>query len=242
MNIAQRWIKHGQENFNNLRAIIQSALKTFFSGLTGMAALFILFGLTVIMVLNMAEHTAALQNQTSSSTGKPATEIKNEPPVKKAPQHAMKQPSNIKAAFSLLTEHAKHRVTRSDESKVDSKKTHEFKTGSYQFYPELADKTWLSSYKRGESRIDFKHPLSISKIIIHKASVGRLAFKRGFVYLEIQVPNSSNWLRIFERKGDDVDIKVVIDNIQKYSTLIKAVRIRFKTSGPITIGPIDLLP
>jgi hypothetical protein len=141
----------------------------------------------------------------------------------------------------VVTE-TKHKITRSDKSFASRKSAHEFLGGNHLFYPELAKKTWLSSYKTGETMIEFEQPITVSNIVINKASVGRSSFKRGFVSLEIQRADSKKWIRLFERKGDDVDIKVNIKHVQKRAPLILAVRLRFKTADPITVGPIDLLP
>ena len=141
----------------------------------------------------------------------------------------------------LLTQKVAYTVTRSDKSKITSKRKHEFKGGKHVFFNDIDKNAWFKTTKSGESKIEFKQPQVISEIILHKASVGRANFKRGYVYLEIKPASGSKWIRIFERKGDDVDIKVVINDVIKSSPLIQAVRIRFKSAYPITIGPIDIL-
>jgi len=105
----------------------------------------------------------------------------------------------------------------------------------------LIKNAWFKTVNNGESKIAFKQPQVISKIILHKASVGLASFKRGYVYLETQPASGSKWIRIFQRKGDDVDINVVINDNIKFSPLIQAVRIRFKSAYPITIGPINII-
>lgn len=139
-----------------------------------------------------------------------------------------------------ITFSAKHTVKRSDKSKVDASKKHEFRGGSHLFYPSLAEKSWLSSFKRGESTILFDKPVSLSRIVIHKASVGRLDFTHGFVQLEVKPEGKRKWKKIFERKDDDVDIAVTLKSFKKDYPSIEGVRIKFKTKEPITIGPIDL--
>jgi len=159
------------------------------------------------------------------------------PAKSKIKQHV----KNKKQPPRLITYSARHSVTRSDGSKVNSRRKHEFRGGKHRFYPELKEKSWFTSFRKGESMVEFAKPVRLSTIIIHKASVGRLNFKKGYVYLEIQ-GTDGEWKRLFERNDDDVDRKVTIRKVYKHLKKIKAVRIKFKTAEPITIGPIDLLP
>ncbi|MDQ6990044.1 MAG: hypothetical protein Q9M19_09195, partial [Mariprofundaceae bacterium] len=162
--------------------------------------------------------------------------------VKPAPKVKPKvTPKPKRKVIRSLAYTRKHSVSRSDKSKVNSKRSHEFRGGKHLFYPELKEKSWFKSSKRGETLIEFKNPVRLSKIVIHKASVGRLNFNHGYLRLEIQ-SSSGKWKRLFERKDDDLDVKVTIRNVQKHMKKIKAVRLKFKTPEPITIGPIDLLP
>ncbi len=134
-----------------------------------------------------------------------------------------------------------HRVERKDKSKVDTKTPHEFRGGSHLFYPELAEKGWLSSFKHGYSAILFDQPVSLSKIIVHKASVGDLDFKHGFIQVEIKPEGKRKWKKIFVQKNKDIDKALTISGFKDKYPSLDGVRIKFKTQDPITIGPIDLL-
>ncbi len=170
---------------------------------------------------------------------KPKAIVETSPKVKEKPKAKPKAKPKKKVIRSVAYSR-KHSVKRSDKSKVNSKRSHEFRGGKHLFFPELREKSWYTSSKRGETSITFNTPVRLSKIVIHKASVGRLSFKHGYIHLEIQSP-SGKWERLFERKNDDVDVKVSIRNVHKHMPKIKAVRLKFKTPQPITIGPIDLL-
>ncbi len=169
---------------------------------------------------------------------KPVTEKPVE--VKPAAVKPVVKPKPRKTARSLPYS-VKHSVSRSDGSTVSSKRKHEFRGGSHVFYPELAEKGWFSSYKEGETMLTFTKPTRLSKIIVHKASVGKVDFRKGFIHLEIKAPDSDNWKRLFEREDDDIDTRLTFRNIHKHMKTIESIRIRFKTYDPITIGPIDLI-
>ena len=288
--VAMQWLRHAGSGISTLWSMISPLFHHVFSGLVGITLLFILLGIFVIAVLDMAEDTAQQNSPTQISSIVPIEKKtivepkKIIPPTKPAepkvtekapataqqkvvPKEAVK-PKPKTAAKKVIAKKTeikpvkkktvtktkprrkllpvtytkKYVINRSDKTKISAKGRHEFKGGSHLFYPELAEKSWLSSYKRGESKIEFAKPVKLSKIILHKASVGRAGFDRGYVHLELQAPNSNDWVRLFERKGDDVDIKVTINNVQKHMPLIKSLRIRFKTADPMTVGPIDLLP
>ncbi|MDX8382330.1 MAG: hypothetical protein R8M14_09500, partial [Ghiorsea sp.] len=169
--------------------------------------------------------------------------IQPKPTVKPKPKAKSKVKRKRKAhrrTIRSLPYSLAHTVERNDNSKVNKKK-HEFLGGSHLFYPELKEKGWLSSFKRGDSTLLFDKPTSISKIIIHKASVGKLDFKHGFIHLEVKPENESRWKRIFEQEDTDIEQKVTIEGFAKDYPSIEGVRIKFKTQEPITIGPIDLL-
>ncbi len=140
-----------------------------------------------------------------------------------------------------LTYSYSHQVKRKDKSKVDVSQAHEFRGGSHLFYPELAEKGWLSSFKRGDTSVLFDKPVSLSKIIVHKASVGKKDFKHGFIQVEVKPAGKRKWKKIFEQKDKDIDKKVTISGFNTKYPSIDGVRIKFKTQDPITIGPIDLL-
>jgi len=146
---------------------------------------------------------------------------------------------------SSITNSVTHTVVRSDGSKVGKKERHEFRGGKHVFFPALADsKSWLSdwvgtAYKSGSSRIYLDWQVQVRKIVVHKASVGRKSFKGGYVNVEVQLPKGK-WVKVFERKDDDIDKAVTIQKALRSMPPIKGVRINFKTPAPITIGPIDL--
>jgi serine/threonine protein kinase len=294
--VAQQWIQHGKEKFFHLWRNTLPKFHRLFSGLSGIALLFIVLGALVIAVLTMAEETASpyLQEtsrqdiktqakpisatsktkqaqvkqpqakQTKPSTSKPIAVKQSTQAVSKKSKEAVlqskqvnttkKKTAPIKKAnkakqekvtpLVLLTKQVPYTVIRSDKSAV-SKRKHEFKNGNHVFFQKAfrksSNKTHRVISKTGESKLVFDQPQVVSKIILHKASVGSADFSKGYIYLEIKPTNSFKWKRIFERKGDDVDIQVTIDDIIKIAPLIQAIRIRFKTTRPITIGPIDIL-
>jgi len=296
--VAQQWIKHGKEKLFRLWFNTFPKLRQVFSGLSGIALLFIVLGALVIAVLTMAEETATTypqetsrqetktqtkptltkketakmqleqpknkqtkaskpvvatqsHKQSTKTVSKPKKEVVQSKKVatakqKKAPTNKTNKPKIKKiTAPVLLTKQVRYTVTRSDKSKALPSDKHEFKGGSHVFFQKSfrknSSKTHRVISRTGESKLVFEQPQVVSKIILHKASVGRENFSKGYVYLEIKPANGFTWKRIFERKGDDVDIQVSIDDIIKIAPLIQAVRIRFKSTRPITIGPIDIL-
>ena len=171
-----------------------------------------------------------------------ATKTPETKPVKPKPiKKVTKVKPKPKKPVSLTYKH-QHSVIRNDDTSAKSNEAHEFRGGQYIFFPQLAQKSWGKAFKKGASVLKFKSPVSISTIILHKASVGRLDFNHGYVRLDIQKANSSSWKTIFERDDDDVDIAVTLKGIKKKYPKIQAVRLLFKTPEPITVGPIDLLP
>jgi len=279
--VAQQWIQHGKERFFHLWRNTLPKFHRLFSGLSGIALLFIVLGALVIAVLTMAEETASPYLQETSrqdikTQAKPVstTNRAKQPQTKQTKQSTQavskkskeavlqskqvnttkKKTAPIKKAnkpkqekvtpLVLLTKQVPYTVIRSDKSAV-SKRKHEFKNGNHVFFQKAfrksSSKTHRAISKAGESKLVFDQPQVVSKIILHKASVGRADFKRGYVYLEVKPAKGFTWKRIFERKDDDVDIQVTIDHITKIVPLIQAIRIRFKTTSPITIGPIDIL-
>jgi len=292
--VAQQWIQHGKEKLYRLWLSTFPKLQNLFSGLSGIAFLFIILGTLVIAVLTMAEETALpypqdtshqevktqtkpalakkeiakiqleqprnkqtktskplVAKQSTKTVSKPKKEVAqakktNTAKKKTAQTKKINKPKNEKVtAPVLLTKQVRYTVTRSDKSKVLPSDKHEFKGGNHVFFQKSfrknSGKTHRIMSRTGESKLVFDQPQVISKIILHKASVGRANFRKGYVYLEVKPTNGFTWKRIFERKGDDVDIKVTIHDIIKVAPLIQAIRIRFKSTHPITIGPIDIL-
>jgi serine/threonine protein kinase len=299
--VAQQWIQHGKEKLYRLLVNTSPKLQQLFSGLSGIAFLFIALGLLVIAVLTMAEETASqyqkeispqtlkiqvkstlatskkqpqqpnneqIKPETSiplvakqnnkqitklvSTTKKKVIQTKNLNIAKEKTVQTQKVNKQTKEKVTqpiLLTKRVRYTLTRSDKSKVISSSKnskHEFNGGNHVFFKETfrknSSKIHRVTRRTGESKLVFDQPQVISKIILHKASVGRVDFNHGYIYLEIKPANGFTWKRIFERKDDDVDIKVTINDLIKIAPRIQAIRIRFKSAHPITIGPIDILP
>ena len=147
-----------------------------------------------------------------------------------------------KPAARSITYSVGYKVTRSDGSKVDISKPHEFKGGKRLYFESLKSyrgKELFTSYKKGQIRLYLNKPVKLRKIVLRKASVGRLNFKGGYVKLAVQ-DAKHKWHEIFIRKDDDVDIAVTISKA-KLPDEIRGVRLRFRTPEPITIGPVDLI-
>jgi len=170
-------------------------------------------------------------------TSKPVAKPK---PVAPKPKVVASKPKPVKRS---ITYYVGHKVVRSDSSRVDSKKPHEFRGGNHLYFPELKSYRWketLHTVRRGEVRLYLSKATRLSAIVLKKATVGRSNFKDGEVGLEVQ-NSKGNWNQLFYRKDDDVDIAVRITRPSKYLKDVKGIRLRFKTPEPITIGPIDLL-
>ncbi len=189
--------------------------------------------------------------QVAKATSVPAEKINKKPAVVEKPKEVIKAKPTVKTkpkakskkrVARSLTYKVGHQVQRKDKTKVSSSQRHEFRGGSHLFYPDLAKKSWLSSFKRGDSTVLFNQPVSLSKIVIHKASVGDLDFKHGFIELEVKPAGKRKWKKVFSQKDKDIDKKVTISGFKDEYPSIDGVRIKFKTQDPITIGPIDLLP
>ena len=149
-------------------------------------------------------------------------------------------------AAELVTEKFSHLVKRSDSSDVTMDKN-EFYRGSHTFFGEFTDNkvsVWINtkvdSYKSGWSRLYLDWPVRLSAITIHKASSEKKEFKGGHIKLEVQLPKGK-WITVFERQDDDVDKPVTIKKELDEIGLIKGAKISFRSPGPITIGPIDLI-
>ena len=169
---------------------------------------------------------------------KPESKPKTQAVSKSKPKKKYKPKKKVARS---LTYSYSHQVKRKDKSKVAANKPHEFRGGSHLFYPELAKKSWLSSFKRGDSAVLFNSPVSLSKIVIHKASVGDSNFKNGFIQVEVKPVGKRKWKEIFEQRNKDIEKKITISGFKAKYPSIEGVRIKFKTQDPITIGPIDLL-
>ena len=148
-------------------------------------------------------------------------------------------------AAELVTHKFSYSVKRSDSSDVSTDKN-EFYRGSYTFFDEFTNNkvtvfpdTKVDSFKSGWSRLYLDWPIRLSSVTIHKASAKNKNFKGGYVKLQLQTPKGK-WITVFEREDDDVDKTVTLKKEISSIGLVKGAKISFRSSGPITIGPIDL--
>jgi len=149
-------------------------------------------------------------------------------------------------AAELVTEKFSYSVKRSDSSDPSTDKN-EFYRGSHTFFGEFKDnqvtvwvETKIPSYKSGWSRIYLDWPIRLSSVTIHKANFEGKEFKGGHIKLQLQTPKGK-WITVFEREDDDVDKPVTIKKELDDIGLVKGAKISFRSPGPITIGPIDLI-
>ncbi|MDT8376391.1 MAG: protein kinase [Mariprofundaceae bacterium] len=167
---------------------------------------------------------------------------KPKPVVKAAEKPKPKPKPVVRTVHSSVASSIPHKVIRSDFSNADPK-SHEFLGGSYLWFTSLKDYKWKDkyrSYKKGETKIILDESVNLSRIVLNKASVGRLDFKGGEVSLAVK-NSRGQWTELFERKDDDVDIAVTLTKPAAALNDVKSVRLRFKTPEPITVGPIDLI-
>ncbi len=179
---------------------------------------------------------------------KPATVVakpkpKAKPVVKRAAKSKPKpKAKHVRRTAASITYSVPHKVRRSDGSRVDPK-SNEFRGGSRVWFTSLKDYKWkdkFRSFKKGEIRLFLGKATKLSKIVLKKASVGRLNFKGGEVSLAVQ-NSKGHWTQLFKRVDDDVDITVTLSKPAAALKDVKSVRLRFKTPEPITIGPINLI-
>ncbi|MCF7822014.1 MAG: protein kinase [Mariprofundaceae bacterium] len=184
----------------------------------------------------------------ASAVAKPEAETaveKPKPVVKPTPKPESKpklKPKSVRQTDNSVTYSVSYKVRRSDNSDV-TPETNEFRGGSRVWFTSLKDYKWKDkyrSYKKGQTRLFLDKSVKLSKIVLQKASVGRLDFKGGEVSLAVQ-DSKGHWTELFERKDDDVDISVTLSKPSAALNDVKGVRLRFKTPEPITIGPIDLI-
>jgi len=189
---------------------------------------------------NVVEKTKEVLQTTAIKEVKPVVVTKKIIQPKKISKP--KSIRKVKPARRSITYSVGYKVTRSDGGAVDVSKPHEFKGGKHLYFESLKDyrgKGVFTAYKKGQIRLYLDKPVTLRKIVLYKASVGKLNFKSGYVKLAVQ-DSKHKWHEIFYRKDDDVDIAVTISK-SKLPNDIKGVRLRFRTPEPITIGPIDLI-
>ncbi|MDQ6959110.1 MAG: serine/threonine-protein kinase [Mariprofundaceae bacterium] len=149
----------------------------------------------------------------------------------------------IRAATKPITYRVPYKLVRSDGSRIKSG-IHEFSGGKRIYFPQLSDyvlKDKLRLFKSGWIRLYLKKPVKLSRIVIHLASVGKRTFKDGELRLEVQ-DHKGHWQTLLLRKDHDISKPLTIRKPKKVLADVKGVKFKFKTSEPITIGPIDLLP
>ncbi|MDQ6967852.1 MAG: serine/threonine-protein kinase [Mariprofundaceae bacterium] len=166
------------------------------------------------------------------------------PPVVKPVKKVSKPKKTTKSTHivRLVTDTVGYKVTRSDGSKVDISKPHEFKGGQHLYFETLKSyrgKKYFTAYKKAQIRLYLDKSVSLRKIILHKASIGKLNFKGGYIKLAVQ-DDKHRWHEVFTREGNDIDIAVTIPKSKLPARIIGA-RLRFRSPEPITIGPIDLI-
>jgi len=155
----------------------------------------------------------------------------------------------IDALAGNVTSQTGYSVVHSDSTRADAKQKSEFNGGSKVYFESLGDnspivgwfeqKTGQSTFKSGWTRLILDWPVRISSIVIHKASVGKNDFRGGSITVEVQNPKGK-WTKIYEQEDRDIDTPVSIQNALRSVGPIKGVRISFRSSSPITIGPIDV--
>jgi len=173
---------------------------------------------------------------TSSHTQKKTTHSR-----KKVSTRHVSRP--VKKPVKSVTYHVAHKLARSDGSKASSG-THEFRGGKRVYFESLADyplKDKMRMFKSGWIRLYLKKPVKLSRIIIHRASVGKRTFKDGEIELDVQ-DHRGHWTTLLMRKDHDIDTPLSIRKPKNALADVKGVKFKFKTSEPITVGPIDLLP
>jgi len=179
------------------------------------------------------------------ASSKPVAKHKPKPAAKHKPKLKSRAKKVVKSAPRVypVTYRIDHKLIRSDGSRATRKDAHEFKGKSRLYFPDLKSYRWketLHTFKKGQLRLYLNKPVRVSKVVIQKASIGRLNFKGGSININIQ-DKKGKWHEILDRKDRDID-KALTIRIAKSIGEIKGVRLRFRSSEPMTIGPIDLLP
>jgi len=170
--------------------------------------------------------------------------VKAKPIVKAKPRvSAKKQVANSPSRVRLATDDVAYKVVRHDGSSSTESEKNEFNRGSQVFFEDLKEYSgkgsYFTSYKSGQLRVYLDKPVALSSLVIHRASVGRLSFKGGYIKINLQ-DDKGKWDEVFIREDDDIDVPVTLTKKQLPS-LVKGIRFRFRTPEPITIGPIDLV-
>jgi len=187
-----------------------------------------------------SEATKAVEALPIKPESKPAvTATAKAKPKVEAKKAAAKSQSRV----HLATDDVTYKVVRHDGTDATESQTNEFNRGSQVFFEELKAYSgkggYFTSYKSGQLRLYLDKPVALSRLVIHRASVGRLSFKGGYIKINLQ-DDKGKWDEVFVREDDDIDVPVTLTKKQLPS-LVKGIRFRFRTPEPITIGPIDLV-
>jgi len=184
-------------------------------------------------------------NKTTATSGKTGVSAKKHRVHKAGKRHpAVKRTHRARRHARLpsrsITFSTPHRLQRSDGSTATGG-IHEFRGGHKLYFESLASykfKDKVRSFKSGWIRLYLKKPVKVSRIVIHRASVGRKSFQGGEIRLDIQDARG-HWVTLLTRKDRDIDRPL---SLRVRAGQLKGVRMRFKSPEPITIGPVDLLP
>lgn len=169
--------------------------------------------------------------------------VKKIPTMHKTPVITGNATGITRITVKPVTYHVAHRIVRSDGSSASSG-VHEFRGGKRVYFESLENyalKDKIRSFKSGWIRLYLTKSVKLSRIVIHRASVGKRGFRKGEIRLEVQ-GSGGHWQTLLLRKDRAIDRPLSISKPGVVLADVKGVRFRFKSSEPITIGPIDLLP
>jgi len=193
---------------------------------------------------NLKQQPAPSPLVKSSKVRKKPVQAKKKIPVRlKASGKSKRVSRAVRRTVKPITYRVAHHIVRHDGSRASSG-THEFRGGKHVYFPQLANyalKDKIRAFKSGWIRLYLKKPVKLSRIVIRRASVGKRTFKDGEIKLEVQ-DHKGHWQTLLLQRDRDIDRPLTIRKPRKVLADVKGVRFKFKTSEPITVGPIDLLP
>jgi len=140
-------------------------------------------------------------------------------------------------AVRFATQQA-YTLQRSDFSKTKVGEKDEF-TGTHHIYFEKLRDYNFKTFKTGFSRLTFDQPQAVRTIIVRRASVGDEDFSGGYIRLFIRQDGGS-WQRLLNEQGRDVDHPRTLHINAKYR-MVKEIKVMFKSSKPLELGPIDII-
>jgi len=140
-------------------------------------------------------------------------------------------------AVRFATQQA-YTLQRSDFSKTKVGERDEF-TGTHHIYFEKLRDYSFTTFKTGFSRLTFDQPQAVRTIILRRASVGNENFSGGYIRLFIRQDGGS-WQRLLNEQGRDVDHPRTL-YINAKNRMVKEVKVMFKSSKPLKLGPIDII-